>query len=79
MQGLTLNADVETAALASDEHADLRSISGSRPLLLIVDDNRDVLRYIAGIVRSEYDYVAAENGREALRLLEQHAPGAYYQ
>ena len=74
MQGLTLNADVETAALAFDEHADLRSISGSRPLLLIVDDNRDVLRYIAGIVRSEYDYVAAENGREALRLLEQHAP-----
>ena len=73
-QGLTLNADVETAALASDEHAALRSISGSRPLLLIVDDNRDVLRYIAGIVQSEYDYVAAENGREALRLLDQHVP-----
>ena len=73
MQGLTLNADVETAALASDEQADLRSISGSGRCL-IVDDSRDVLRYIAGIVRSEYDYVTAENGREALRLLDQHAP-----
>ncbi len=74
MQELTLNADVETAALASEESVLLCSITGSRPLLLIVDDNRDVLRYIAGIVRSEYDYVAAENGREALRLLEQHVP-----
>ena len=51
-----------------------RAITGSRPLLLIVDDNVDVLRYIEGIVKSEYDYIGAENGREALRLLEQHVP-----
>ena len=73
-QGLTLNADVETAKLTVEEQGSLRGITGSRPLLLIVDDNSDVLRYIAGIVRSEYDYIGAENGREALRLLEQHVP-----
>jgi DNA-binding NtrC family response regulator/signal transduction histidine kinase len=73
-QEFPLNPDVETAELQSGEQGMLRGITGSRPLLLIVDDNRDVLRYIAGIVRNEYDYVCAENGREALRLLEQHVP-----
>lgn len=71
---LALSAAVETADLIGDENFSRESITGGRPLLLIVDDNPDVLRYIAGIVRTQYDYISAENGREALRLLEQYAP-----
>jgi len=71
---LSLSAAVETADLSGDEHFARESITGDRPLLMIVDDNPDVLRYIAGIVHTQYDYISAENGREALRLLEQYAP-----
>ncbi|MBM4310484.1 MAG: response regulator, partial [Deltaproteobacteria bacterium] len=71
---LALSAAVETADLIGDENFSRESITRNRPLLLIVDDNPDVLRYIAGIVRTQYDYISAENGREALRLLEQYAP-----
>jgi len=69
-----LSGDIEPPALAGEEQPVPSGITGERPLLLVVDDNPDVVRYIAGIVRREYDYVSAQNGREALRLLEQYTP-----
>jgi two-component system, NtrC family, response regulator AtoC len=67
-------AAVEADDLIAEGEFVRQSMSGTRPLLLIVDDNVDVLRYIAGIIRKDYDYICAENGREALKLLEQHKP-----
>ncbi|MBM4311568.1 MAG: response regulator, partial [Deltaproteobacteria bacterium] len=71
---LALDGAVETADLNGQDRAPAHTVTGTRPLLLIVDDNQDVAGYIAGIVRNEYDCVCAENGREALRLLEQYSP-----
>ncbi len=68
------DAAAEAADMGGAETFLRESITGTRPLLLVVDDNPDMLRFIAGIVRAQYDYVCAENGREALRLLEQYEP-----
>ena len=48
------------------------SYSGYR--LLIVEDNRDVRKYIAGLIGSEYRIFEAENGADALALARKKNP-----
>lgn len=43
---------------------------GTRPLVLLVDDNRDMQKYITRLLRTEYDVVCASDGQEALERLE---------
>lgn len=43
----------------------------SRPTILVVEDNPDLRDYIRLILREKYEVVTAENGRQALELLQQ--------
>jgi len=65
-------ADVERSISESKRPA--RSVSGSKPLLLIVEDNGAVRKYISETVSKDYDFIEAQNGREALKILENCRP-----
>jgi len=44
------------------------------PLLLIVEDNRDMLDYLAAVLSPEFQLITAENGQTALSVLETEQP-----
>lgn len=44
----------------------------ARPVMLIVDDNEEMLRFIGGNFDTNYDVVTAVNGREALEKLAEY-------
>ena len=43
----------------------------SKPMILIVDDEPEILHSLRGLLRMEYDVHTAESGEEALQILEQ--------
>ncbi len=44
------------------------------PVLLIVEDERDIRLYLRNLLQNEYQVYLAEDGREAIELLEKHKP-----
>ncbi|MCP4713508.1 MAG: PAS domain S-box protein [Deltaproteobacteria bacterium] len=72
----------ETTTIPEIELADINianaelsdSVSGEKPLVLIVDDNQDVLRYVAEIIRKNHDFMTAESGRHALERMASQTP-----
>ena len=44
--------------------ASVRTSSGEKPLLLIVEDNADVIQYLLTLLEHEYDVVTAYDGKE---------------
>ena len=40
------------------------------PLILLVDDNEEILNFLERILQDKYTLIKAQNGREALRVLE---------
>ncbi|MDO4163370.1 MAG: two-component regulator propeller domain-containing protein [Bacteroides sp.] len=53
-----------------------RSLAGSSagPLILIVEDNKDMRTYISSLLKGKYQLMEAENGEEALELVEKTMP-----
>lgn len=50
------------------------SFDPSRPLLLVIDDNRDMQRLIGNLMAREYNIVYASDGMQGLRLAVRHVP-----
>ena len=73
-KALSLQPEVELSDIARQEVAVRESLSGHKPLMLIVDDNPDVLQYVADIIQNDYDFITAHNGKAALDRLEKHTP-----
>lgn len=73
-QGLYLDPEVELSDIQLDDDILEESISGSKPLVLIVDDDLVVRRYVSMIVKPLYDYIEARNGTEALERLKVYHP-----
>ncbi|MEZ5043254.1 MAG: two-component regulator propeller domain-containing protein [Saprospiraceae bacterium] len=48
--------------------------SAELPLLLIVEDNRDVMRYLASCLQNDYQLLYARNGREGIEEAIQQVP-----
>jgi CheY-like chemotaxis protein len=49
--------------------------TGTKPLVLVADDDRDILELVAfRLERAGYDVVTAHDGAEALNVAEQRAP-----
>ncbi len=44
----------------------------SKPPILVVDDEREILFSLRGLLRRDFEVYTAESGAEALRILEQH-------
>ena len=44
----------------------------TKPMILIVDDEPEILHSLRGLLRMEFDVLTAASGPEALAILEQH-------
>ncbi len=71
---LYIQPEIELSDIEHSAEAVPESISGTKPLILIVDDNADVRRYVAGIVEQEYDFTTAASGTQGLKILQKHTP-----
>lgn len=50
------------------------SVSGEKPVVLIVEDQKDVREYIKDSLGSGYTIIEAENGKQGLQLVEEEEP-----
>lgn len=55
-----------------EEESNISTSQPSLPLILLVDDNHDLLSYMSQSLSDSYQILTADNGVEALRLLEEH-------
>lgn len=46
----------------------------NKPLVLIIDDNRDIQKLVGELLASDYNIIAAPNGREGVRLAARYVP-----
>lgn len=75
-EGVTASAGNDIMSPAEDKGCS-RAIDGgvndvSRPVMLIVDDNEEMLQFITSNFNSDYEVVTAVNGKEALDKLSRH-------
>ena len=67
--------EIELSDLDSDEvKTKEKKPTGERPLILFVDDNPDVRRYVTGILDEQYDVITAEDGLAGLKKLTLYTP-----
>lgn len=45
-----------------------------KPILLVIDDNRDILRLIEELLNPDYNIITAPNGKEGVRLAAKYVP-----
>jgi CheY-like chemotaxis protein len=57
-----------------EEGADSDAASTGRPILLIVDDSRDILNYLRGEFREDYHVIMARDGKEGLTRAQKYLP-----
>lgn len=70
------NADAEGSGAASDAAKTVAPGVHAKPLLLIVDDNNDFLRFMTDVLKDSYRISTAANGQEALEKVEREQPDA---
>jgi PAS domain S-box-containing protein len=71
---LLLQPEVELSDIHQEKGGRAESISGKRPLILIIDDNPDVRQYVSSIVKEDYDYMTVGSGEEGLKKLKEKKP-----
>jgi PAS domain S-box-containing protein len=71
---LSLQPDVELSDIPLEKDVLLQKISGTKPLILVIDDNPDVRNYISAMLNKDYDYMTARNGIEGLKQLSKYMP-----
>jgi len=63
-----------------DAEAELDSIEGSlsfddnKPIVLVIDDNRDIQKLVAELLNTEYNIITASNGKEGVRIAAKYVP-----
>ncbi len=72
------NAKLITAAAVSDELDDVESMptvgNDDKPLMLVIDDNKDIQRMISDLFADEYNVITASNGVRGIRLATKYTP-----
>lgn len=73
-------AEVDRTIAREDAGAELDNIESdftfddNKPLVLIIDDNRDIQKLVGELLASDYNIIAAPNGREGVRLAARYVP-----
>lgn len=73
-------AEVDRTIAREDAGAELDNIESdftfddNKPLVLIIDDNRDIQKLVGELLASDYNIIAAANGREGVRLAARYVP-----
>jgi signal transduction histidine kinase/DNA-binding response OmpR family regulator len=57
---------VSTGLKQEDDLLPLKDFYENRPILLVIEDNADLLRYLASLLQDKYHLLIARNGREGL-------------
>lgn len=50
------------------------TFDSEKPLLLIIDDNKDIQKLIGELMNSDYNIITASNGRDGVRMAAKHVP-----
>ncbi|MFK7933153.1 MAG: ATP-binding protein, partial [Saprospiraceae bacterium] len=74
LQPLHLVDPVETSTIVKKSSVNSPDNSTEKPLLLIVEDNRDVARYLKSLVIHDYQLLFAQNGHLGIELALEHIP-----
>ena len=64
----------EDAAIELDNIESDFTFDQKKPLVLIIDDNRDIQKLVGELLASDYNIIAAPNGREGVRLAARYVP-----
>lgn len=67
-----INDDDVTAELDNVE-TDV-SLSDDKPVVLVVDDNRDIQQLVSELLKDEYNVITASNGKEGVRMAARYVP-----
>lgn len=73
-------AEADRTIAREDAGAELDNIESdftfddNKPLVLIIDDNRDIKKLVGELLASDYNIIAAPNGREGVRLAARYVP-----
>lgn len=73
-------AEADRTIAREDAGAELDNIESDftfddkKPLVLIIDDNRDIQKLVGELLASDYNIIAAQNGREGVRLAARYVP-----
>lgn len=75
---VTVNTDKTISA--SDVETELENIDSEissdtdKPLVLIIDDNKDILRLVAELLNTDYNIITASNGKDGVRTAARYIP-----
>lgn len=67
-----INDDDVTAELDNVER-DV-SISDDKPVVLVVDDNKDIQQLVGELLKDDYNVITASNGKEGIRMAARYIP-----
>ena len=73
-------AEADRTIAREDAGAELDNIESDftfdekKPLVLIIDDNRDIQKLVGELLAPDYNIIAAQNGREGVRLAARYVP-----
>lgn len=65
---------IQSAASENSPKTELRD--GKAAVVLVIDDNNDIRRYVASILDNRYEIIEATNGEEGLKKAVQYVPDA---
>lgn len=65
------DSDVESELQTVE--ADL-SFNDDKPLLLVIDDNKDIREMVGELMKEEYNIITASNGKEGIKRATKHVP-----
>lgn len=65
--------EVQAETKGKSESINIEALS-SKPMVLVVEDNQDLIEFLKSILESKYQVITAENGRIAMEKLENITP-----
>lgn len=66
--------DSSDVAAELDTIAERPDFSDDKPIVLIVDDNRDIQQLVGELLNADYNIVTASNGKEGVKMAVRHVP-----
>ena len=67
-------SEAEVAAEFAETEAAEQIFDSGKPLLLVIDDNRDILDYAVALLGADYNVITATGGKEGIRLASRFIP-----
>ncbi|MDE6578573.1 MAG: substrate-binding domain-containing protein [Muribaculaceae bacterium] len=64
--------EIEDELMAAEKEE--KEFDNTKPLVLIIDDNRDIQVMTANILGDEYNYIFASNGRQGVKMAVKYVP-----